>query len=836
MATVESAQIGTPVDMVSIEIDYAIIQHFSDHLYSSPNKAIEELVANSFDAFATAAYVYIPGTFGEDRVLVWDDGTSMDVDGLKHLWWIARSPKNVGERVVTLGDHSRAMIGKFGIGKLASYAVGSGLAHLCRRDNRFLLVAVDYDKRPHRNENQGGEGATVANSNGDPNRYDTPILELTDEQARNYVRSLFRQEPAALTKLWDRESWTLAIIDNLREGVHLTPGRLAWILGNSMPLRPDFQVFLNDERVEAKLLRDAAKQWTLGTPEVQAAIRAAWSDASAAGHVEGEIEFGTTHFGDLRRPVVRLPAMGDVAADIRIFDESLVKDLGEEVRRHGFFVMVRGRLLNQEDDKLLLHYPSFGTFYRCQFVLYADGLDQDLLADRERLQRRTPRTGELGLLQQALYLLARQTLEERDRSKEQEERSESLLPVTSRDYFRDPIMALLGRRDGISTKPIDLAKPNIERANLGQAQPVADLDSDGGLKVNLQHPLFAILDKKLGDGRPARIAKQIFDVLAVSERLLEGKLIDLGLEDEQVQRIVKWRDGLLRLIADRFGAVPLDDLFREAREASYIGDKPFEDALVKLFQAMGFRAQRFGGAGVKDGLVVAPVGEAEFTFTMEAKGSKHPIENDKAEISGADAHRVDAKAEFAVVIAREFVGFKRSDDDNPPMVLKECLATGKVSIVTLDIIEALVEAVRDYFYPLASIRPILETIEPPAKKLVQVRRLQQPLRGFDFRGVLDRIWDQQGGASHGDWVGYRTIYHAGPNRWGERDIDAFSDRLVAMERITPLIRINTAKEIAMLLSPPDVVADSIRQAVSVRAYEDSPVNDAGPATPAPLPT
>jgi len=44
---------GTKIDQITVEIDYAIIQHFSQHLYSSPNKAIEELVSNSFDALAT---------------------------------------------------------------------------------------------------------------------------------------------------------------------------------------------------------------------------------------------------------------------------------------------------------------------------------------------------------------------------------------------------------------------------------------------------------------------------------------------------------------------------------------------------------------------------------------------------------------------------------------------------------------------------------------------------------------------------------------------------------------------------------------------------------------
>ena len=41
---------GTQVDTIPVSINYDIIYHFSEGLYSSPHKAIEELVSNSYDA------------------------------------------------------------------------------------------------------------------------------------------------------------------------------------------------------------------------------------------------------------------------------------------------------------------------------------------------------------------------------------------------------------------------------------------------------------------------------------------------------------------------------------------------------------------------------------------------------------------------------------------------------------------------------------------------------------------------------------------------------------------------------------------------------------------
>ena len=50
---------GNEIDRISVEISYKIIELFSAGLYSSPNKAFEELICNSYDAFATKVSVYI---------------------------------------------------------------------------------------------------------------------------------------------------------------------------------------------------------------------------------------------------------------------------------------------------------------------------------------------------------------------------------------------------------------------------------------------------------------------------------------------------------------------------------------------------------------------------------------------------------------------------------------------------------------------------------------------------------------------------------------------------------------------------------------------------------
>jgi hypothetical protein len=55
----EIETVGAVTDDILVKISYDIIDLFSGGLYSSPHKAIEELVANSYDAYAGHAHVIV---------------------------------------------------------------------------------------------------------------------------------------------------------------------------------------------------------------------------------------------------------------------------------------------------------------------------------------------------------------------------------------------------------------------------------------------------------------------------------------------------------------------------------------------------------------------------------------------------------------------------------------------------------------------------------------------------------------------------------------------------------------------------------------------------------
>src|SRR6266478_5937243 len=107
------SETGTETEKIDVRLSYRIVQLFSEGLYASPNKAIEELVANSFDAGARRVAVFLPADFHDQgaTITVLDDGVGMDVGGLKQHWLIGKSDK----QDLAKPPLGRQQIGKFGI-------------------------------------------------------------------------------------------------------------------------------------------------------------------------------------------------------------------------------------------------------------------------------------------------------------------------------------------------------------------------------------------------------------------------------------------------------------------------------------------------------------------------------------------------------------------------------------------------------------------------------------------------------------------------------------------------------------------------------------------------
>jgi len=137
------SHIGRKVDQVEVQFGTRLLKHFSEQLYASPNKAFEELISNSWDAGATACHTVISDDLKKEdaMIMVLDNGVSMNKQGLHDLWKIAWSRKRDQGPV-----DGRNPIGKFGIGKLATYALATKLTYVCMAEDGIIrAVTMDYD-------------------------------------------------------------------------------------------------------------------------------------------------------------------------------------------------------------------------------------------------------------------------------------------------------------------------------------------------------------------------------------------------------------------------------------------------------------------------------------------------------------------------------------------------------------------------------------------------------------------------------------------------------------------------------------------------------------------
>ncbi len=413
-----------------------------------------------------------------------------------------------------------------------------------------------------------------------------------------------------------------------------------------------------------------------------------------------------------------------------------------------------------------------------------------------------------------MYLAARQELNRQDEEATAVREYLTLLPTTSRELFREPLTALLLMRPGADA-PFDPSEARVLRADAGAGEPLARVEADqSAFQVNTLHPLFVSLQRELGSSRAAERALRAFDALAVTDVLLEGFLIDIGIDEARVQRIVGWRDDVLRAIAARYTSTP-EEVIAEVHNASFAGDARFERALANLFGVLGFVARRIGAAGNEDVLVIGPTGRTATRFTIEGKGSRNPIENDDAEIAGAARHAVSAGATLAVVVAREFAGMTRGD---MAAVIGECVAVSndriKVSVVDVGTLVELLKAVDRFSYPLDVIYRVLAEIEAPDAKRVRIESSVSPVDQFDYRGLLDEIWARQQDEAEGDAVPYRAVWQR-LYREAAPDFETFAAKLVALETLAKgLIRLDTDRsETITLLQSPERIAEQIRRSL-----------------------
>lgn len=610
------------VDGVEVRISYGIIERFSEGLYSSPNKAFEELVSNSYDAGAGRVWVSLPGDPDDHNasIAVIDDGDSMDLDGFRELWQIGESPKRQNENPIHL-PKGRPPIGKFGIGKLATYVLAKTLTFICCKGGIYRAITMDYTR--------------VTGGVADPTAMRLAVATIDARQAQESLRRIV-QDSVALEALFGSEcpeTWTAAILTDLKgPGRQLQRGRLRWVLSAALPLNPAFALWIDGSTVEpSKTSGDRVWTFTVGESD---------RDDKKWPYRNYALTPPT------RTPAIMLPIAGEITGEAELYKDTLKKGKSEDLgRSHGFFVRVRGRLINLWDETFGIDVElNHGTLTCFRMVIDADGLDPYIASPRESIQ------DSLALEEVRKYLLAvfnrariaRPTLDTGDHL--------DLLDAIGRiadpppALSQAPLRRMLRRAvDGnaqiISTLGFD---DDDEEGSLSATREVLETDQSPLQKVvvepfqderrlvrydpqqraavlNARHPFINnYLDRK-GADEPLKI-------IGITELLTEAYMLDEDINPMLVQRIMDRRNAFFRALVERHPRSAA--LISRQLLESVSREDDLEDAVADALRLLGFDVRPISGNGKADGVARARLGtrescspSASYSFTYDAKSS-----------------------------------------------------------------------------------------------------------------------------------------------------------------------------------------------------------------------
>ena len=669
------ATVGSPTDSIDVRLSYRIIELFSEGLYASPNKAIEELVANAFDAGGQRVHVILSSNLHDQdaTIAVIDDGEAMDSGGLKQHWLIGISDKR---RLPAL-PRGRQQIGKFGIGKLATYVLASRLTHITKRSGRYFSASMDFSAIDKRIEKEVETKAPIR----------IPLRELGESQARIAVKRwaesrAFKSGRMPLFGKGAPASWTVAVMSSLKPKVHeIRPGILEWVLRTALPLRPDFAIWLGGKKLEpSKRGKGLLKRWVLGKDLVdlpKPSPKGVLATEDAKRDDVDDKKFG-----------LDIPDLGLVSGYAEAYKDLLTGKSDQLGRSYGFFVYVFGRLVNVQDGHFGISPDELrhGSFGRFRLVVHMDGLDRELRSNREAI-REGPVLAVAQDVLRAIFNAVRPVLEQHDRDEEPGARLARKLAASPGSLSRLPIVELaqavsVGRaRSRFLLVPehessaeraaflASLSKRAIEAERFvagltidydgAPDSGIAQYDTATGfLRINAWHPFVATFHDEFaskGVGQP-------LELLAMAEVLCEAHLYTIGVKSEQVRDFLLARDQLLRNLANesgRQGAFSTALALRDARN----NPDALEEALCSAFTSLGFEVTRIGGSGKPDGVARALLAADEngvprqYSVSLEAKSKqkdKGTVAAGRVGVSAVIRQRDDYGCEHALVVGRAF--------------------------------------------------------------------------------------------------------------------------------------------------------------------------------------
>jgi len=684
--------IGTKVDTVEVFVSARFLDLFSKNLYRTPNKAFEELVANSWDAGATTVYVKVPLNLKSPGAAVWllDNGESMDSDGLKQLWRIADS-KKPGRR------EGRPQIGKFGIGKLATYLLAHRLTYVCKAaDGKIRYVEMDYDAM----DPGGGVGpATGLNLLSSKEAIKRDLIQISEAELETLLSRLedgdqildlvtngvprrksddpyidefgHTDEPVELKS----GTWTLAIMADMKElGQTMQVGWIRYLLRTALPLGQTMSIVFNDELLKSPHIDiPVVEEMVLGQDFPIAEFKYAPDPSDAATTVTKKISVGDNP------PHITIEGVtGVLTGTARRYARSISGKKSDALERsNGYFVNVLGRVVNSEDPYFGLDDLSHSVWSEFRMCVRADGLNHSIGINREQLNE----TEELRIFRaflKAVFNRARQSVDSPANSRwpsagEAIVKSWGAIPLQSfRRSLRHfdshgsfPDTIILGDEDPETVSEEIQKWERDAAADPGSVISAVEFRGLGGtahifaydllkreIVVNLDHPFV----RMHGRFKPE---KDLLGGIAVAETLASARLTDIGVPEELISDFEDYRDQLYRVVASiqrDSGIAIAEHLVRVTDD-----DDALEIIVGEALEFIGFDVEPMRGTGEPEGVATSPVphsrlnAERPYLFTYDAKSTLHKaVKTKNVGVATLQQHRKDTGADYTLVVGPNF--------------------------------------------------------------------------------------------------------------------------------------------------------------------------------------
>lgn len=630
----------------------------------------------------------------------------MDENGLRELWHIAFSPKAENRE-----QHGRKMVGKFGIGKLATYVLANRLTYICKADDQVIRrVTMDYgriDRKAEPDKLVSQLSLEVFEvSESDLTQALKAVaggkqtLELIADEAEiptkgDEIDHDFGAEGSLLSRT-RADTWTLVVLSGLKQpGRALKVGILKRMLKAALPLSTEMVIRMNGETLtssksEIELIREWSISDDLSFNELEIETNLLEEDEE---HEDTDTSSKNIQVSYSNDPVPHaiLPEVGRVTGKVRLYKDRISGGKSEEQGvSNGFFVNVLGRIINQNDPNFGEKNLNHAAWSRFQMTVRADGLDAFLTTNREQFQEQMALRVFRAFLRRA-FNLARNTYDS-DSQVEMPNGGDVLvksLGVLSLAPLRSAVSETLRTQapvpglfdeSGISdreTKRKDWhanTKENIRNAlntvkfeRLGDTEFVKFRISDNTIVINKDHP-FVIEHTR------TKAEKELMRTIAIVYLLSDIYGLETGIEPEKLVGMREFRNRLMqfRALASRQSGTHIAKLLSSVQHDSEEEEK-LELVVHDALSHLGFFVHKIGGKGEPEGIAKAYAisrtwkptkDEPEqpiYSFTYDAKTTKYErAKTGNLTLDAVEEHRVRYCANYALVVAP---GFQRGAAD-----------------------------------------------------------------------------------------------------------------------------------------------------------------------------